>query len=69
MIKAPVVERFWTDRGWHRTPLDMGWRFETRADLEAVVKIEFTPEDARRILASHTGVEVDYAINLWSKTF
>jgi SAM-dependent methyltransferase len=69
MIKAPVVERFWTDRGWHRTPLDMGWRFETRADLEAVVKIEFTPKDARRILASHTGVEVDYAINLWSRTF
>jgi SAM-dependent methyltransferase len=69
MIKAPVVERFWADRGWHRTPLDMGWRFETRADLEAVVKIEFTPKDARRILASHTGVEVDYAINLWSKRF
>jgi SAM-dependent methyltransferase len=69
MIKPPVVEKFFTDRGWARTPLDMGWRFETRADFESVIRIEFTPEDADRIIASHTGVEVDYAINLWSKTF
>ncbi|GAA3140535.1 SAM-dependent methyltransferase [Kribbella aluminosa] len=69
MIKAPVVERFWADRCWQRTRLDMGWRFQSRADLEAVVKIEFTPQDARRILASHTGVEVDYAINLWSRGY
>ncbi|HZX08408.1 class I SAM-dependent methyltransferase [Kribbella sp.] len=69
MIKAPVVERFWADHGWQRTRLDMGWRFESRADLEAVVKIEFTPKDASRILASHTGVEVDYAINLWSRGY
>jgi ubiquinone/menaquinone biosynthesis C-methylase UbiE len=69
MIKPAVVERFWTDRGWHRTPLEMGWRFETRADFEAVVQIEFTPKDARRIIASHQGSEVDYAINLWSRTF
>jgi SAM-dependent methyltransferase len=69
MIDPPVVERFWTQRGWHRTPLDMGWRFESRADFEAVVRIEFTPADADRIIASHAGAEVDYAINLWSRTF
>jgi SAM-dependent methyltransferase len=68
-IKAAEVERFWTDRGWHRTPLDMGWRFESRADFESVVKIEFTPQDAQRIIAEHQGSEVDYAVNLWSKTF
>jgi hypothetical protein len=34
-----------------------------------VVKIEFTPKDAQRIIASHIGSEVDYAINLWSRTF
>ncbi len=69
MIEPPVVERFWTDRGWHRTRLDMGWRFESRADFEAVVRIEFTPADAERIITSHPGAEVDYAINLWSRTF
>ncbi len=47
----------------------MGWRFERREDLEAVVRIEFKPADAERIIASHSGVEVDYAINLWSRTY
>ena len=69
MIEPPEVERFWTARGWQRTQLDMGWRFERREDFEAVVRIEFTPADAIRIIAEHSGVEVDYAINLWSKTF
>ncbi len=69
MIKAPEVERFWTAQGWHRTPLDMGWRFQSRADLESVIRIEFAPADADRIIATHPGTEVDYAINLWSKPF
>jgi SAM-dependent methyltransferase len=69
MIKPAEVERFWLARGWQRTPLDMGWRFERREDLEAVIRIEFKPADAERYIASHTGVEVDYAINLWSKTY
>jgi SAM-dependent methyltransferase len=69
MIKPSEVERFWLTRGWQRTPLDMGWRFERREDLEAVIRIEFKPADAERFIDSHTGLEVDYAINLWSKTF
>ncbi|TDU90584.1 methyltransferase family protein [Kribbella voronezhensis] len=69
MIKPAEVERFWTARGWHRTPLDMGWRFTRREDLEAVIRIEFKPADAETIIASHPGLEVDYAINLWSKTY
>jgi len=64
-----VMERFWSTRGWTRTPIDMGWRFESRADLEAVVRIEFPPEAAETILAHHEGLEVDYAVNLWSRTY
>jgi hypothetical protein len=64
-----VVERFWIARGWQRTQLDMGWRFERREDFEAVVRIEFTPADADRIIATHRGCEVDYAVNLWSRIF
>ena len=43
----------------------MGWSFESRADLEAVVRIELPPAVAEEALASHTGTEVDYAVNLW----
>jgi SAM-dependent methyltransferase len=64
-----VIERFWSTRGWTRTPIDMGWRFASRADLEAVVRIEFKPDVAETILRHHDGLEVDYAVNLWSKRF
>ena len=37
--------------------------------LRGVVRIEFTPATADEILAGHTGTEVDYAVNLWSRTF
>lgn len=63
------IERFWVTRGWTRTEVDMGWRFESRADLEAVVRIEFKPSVADEILRHHEGLEVDYAVNLWSRTF
>jgi SAM-dependent methyltransferase len=60
-----AVERFWAGHGWTRVPLDIEWRFDDRADLEAVVRIEFTPEVADEILAEHCGTSVDYAVNLW----
>ena len=40
----------------------MRWSFSTRADLEAVVRIEFSPAVAERIIAEHDGTDVDYAI-------
>jgi SAM-dependent methyltransferase len=66
---AREVERFWSTRGWTRTPVDMGWRFSSRADLEAVVRIEFDARTAGALLADHPGTDVDYAVNLWSKGF
>lgn len=69
-LPAPEeVERFWVTRGWTRTPVDMGWRFSSRADLEAVVRIELPPAVAEEALRHHEGLEVDYAVNLWSRTF
>jgi len=68
-IDPVEVERFWSTRGWRRTPVDVEWRFADRAGLEAVVRIEFAPETAERILAGHEGTTVDYAVNLWSKDF
>jgi SAM-dependent methyltransferase len=68
-VDPVAVERFWSTRGWTRVPVDMGWSFGSRADLEAVVRIEFPPDVAVQILAEHEGTEVDYAVNLWWKRF
>ncbi len=64
-VDARAVERFWTLRGWSRTRLDVGWRFGSRADLEAVLRIELDPATAAAALAEHEGLVVDYAVNLW----
>lgn len=68
-VDPVAVERFWSGRGWTRTPIDMGWSFDSRADLEAVVRIEFARDVADAVLAEHEGTDVDYAVNLWSKAF
>ena len=68
-VDPVAVERFWARHGWTRTPLDLDWRFESRADLEAVVRIELTPEVADAVLAEHEGTTVDYAVNLWWRRF
>jgi hypothetical protein len=43
--------------------------FQSRADLEAVVRIELPPAVADRALATHEGLTVDYAANLWWRQF
>lgn len=69
MVDPDEVERFWSVRGWTPIPVDMGWSFETRADFEAVVRIEFAPEVAEAFIASHAGTAVDYAVNVWWRRF
>ncbi len=60
-----TVERFWSSHGWTRRPVATCWRFERRADLEAVLRIELPPAVAEPALAEHHGLEIDYAVNLW----
>ncbi len=63
-----AIERFWRRRGFARERIAMHWRMESRADFEAVVRIDFSPAVAEAFLASHPGREVDYAANLrWSR--
>ncbi|MCY7397151.1 MAG: class I SAM-dependent methyltransferase [Nocardioides sp.] len=69
LTPAEEVERFWSAQGWTRTPVDMGWSFEDRADLEAVVRIELPVTVAEQVLAEHQGTDVDYAVNLWSRSY
>ena len=68
-VDPGAVESFWTARGWRRTPITSAWCFNHREDLEAVVRIELPPEAAEAAIAEHAGLEVDYAVNLWSKGF
>ena len=68
-IDPDEVELFWSRHGWRRTPVDIRWSFAHRADLEAVVRIEFDAATADAVLAGHEGTEVDYAVNLWSKEY
>ena len=59
---AWAVEAFFSARGWRAVRLDVRWVFETRADFESVIRIEFAPDQADLILAEHAGSEVDYAV-------
>ncbi|MFI7537373.1 class I SAM-dependent methyltransferase [Streptosporangium sp. NPDC049376] len=63
------VEEFWRRNGWHTRPLDLRMAFERRADLEAVLRIEFTPEVAARAIAETSGVELEYPNLLRWKRF
>jgi SAM-dependent methyltransferase len=57
-----AVDSFFARQGWATTRHDTRWAFDSRADFEAVVRIEFSAEQADLILAEHDGTEVDYAI-------
>lgn len=59
-----AVQRFWDRMGFATLPLTVEWTFDTRADLEAVIEIEFPPETAAAILARHEPLVVDYAVSL-----
>lgn len=64
-----AVERFWARQGWYRSQVDIRWDHPDRASFEAVVRIEFAPDVADAILAEHEGTTVDYAVNLFWRTF
>ncbi|RYB93605.1 class I SAM-dependent methyltransferase [Nocardioides oleivorans] len=68
-VDPVAVEQFWSMHGWRRRPIEMGWSFASREDLESVVRIELPPEAAEEALASHSGTTVDYAVNLWFRQY
>lgn len=64
-----AVERFWSRQGWSRERLTVEWTFDSRADFEDVVRIEFPETAAEGILAEHEGTTVDYAVSLWHRRY
>jgi SAM-dependent methyltransferase len=53
------VDRFWRRLGFQRRRLPVRWRFARRADLEAVLAIEFPAPVARRASANTEGLEIE----------
>ena len=51
---ADVTDAWWAERGATRTEVMSRWQFRSRADFEAVLRLEF-PEVAGRWLADHPG--------------
>ena len=69
-VDPTVVEGFWASHGWSRDRLDIAWAFDSRADFEAVVRIELPTALAEQVLTEHPDVTgVDYAVNLWWRRY
>ncbi len=66
---ADQVEQFWRDHGFTLTRIMSEWRFSTRADLEAVVRLEFGDQLAERLLAEHEGLRVPYGYCLYHRRY
>lgn len=63
------VERFFADQGFSLRRVRALWRFEKRADLEAVLRIEFSAAVAERAIAGTPGLsfEVGYRLHVRRK--
>src|SRR6266536_2419037 len=63
--KADATDAWWRDRGAIRREVHSGWTFERRADLEAVLRIEFPAHVADAWLARHpaaTSISYGYVL-------
>lgn len=59
-INSAQIEGFWAEQGFSLTRIASEWQFATRADLEAVVSLEFGAELAKQLLENHKGTRVEY---------
>lgn len=64
-----AVEGFWARHGFTLYRIASEWRFESRADFEAVVRIEFPSDLAEQILGEHRGTRVDYHYCLYARRY
>jgi SAM-dependent methyltransferase len=59
-----AVQRFFDEQGFSTRRVETVWRFERRADLEAVLRIEFSAAVAARAIAETTGTEIPVGYRL-----
>ncbi|MGH3832342.1 MAG: class I SAM-dependent methyltransferase [Pseudonocardiaceae bacterium] len=67
--RPATVEAFFASQGFDCRRVDTVWRFRDRGDLEAALRIEFTPEVAARAIAATPGLTlpVRYRLHLRRK--
>jgi SAM-dependent methyltransferase len=56
--RPAAVEAFFATEGFDCRRVDTVWRFTDRSDLEAALRIEFTPEVAARAIAQTPGLTI-----------
>jgi SAM-dependent methyltransferase len=68
-----ALELFWARRGFARRRLDIRWHFACRAELAAVLAIEFpasvVASALREVDERGAGWDVEAAVNLWWRRF
>ena len=65
--KQKEVDCFWKKQGFSLKTIESSWKFESREDLERVLKIEF-PKMYLELLSRQKGLTIDYSFNLYFKT-
>lgn len=68
-VDPHASEAFYAAHGFTIERIGSEWRFESREDLEAVVRIEFSPEVADIILRRHRATSVSYGYLLMHRTY
>jgi SAM-dependent methyltransferase len=64
-----AVDAFWAGHGFSLTRIASEWRFDSRSDLEAVLRIEFPPELVEELLREHAGTHVAYHYALYHRRY
>ena len=66
-VGGEQADAWWAARGADRTTVRSAWRFTSRADFEAVLRMEFPVPVADRWLAAHPGAHgLDYSYVLYA---
>jgi SAM-dependent methyltransferase len=63
------LDRYYRDQGFVIEHIESEWRFQTRQDHDAVVRLEFPPATAEYILRNHKGTRVRYHYLMIHRTF
>ena len=68
-IDPDEIEAFWSSRGFGIERVASEWRFQTRAHLEAVDRLEIPEDVADGVLQDHPGLSATYHYMLLHRTY
>lgn len=68
-VHADDIEAFWAAQGFALQRIPSAWQFQSRGDLEAVVRLEFGSELAEKLLAGRDALSVEYHYCLYYRLY